>query len=130
MDDAQFEARNILDPLFHLGKRRTRLRLARRHILALRIIDHDDGHVAEIFPVFLNCRGIGKRDENGRQRQEAPQAAARTAPEADRQQDKCQAGRGRQERPGQERRELQAKGADAHCPSLSKIAGTWTWSDL
>ncbi len=72
MDDPQFQAGNVLDPLFHLGQGSRRLRLAWRHVLALRIVDHDDGDIAQIVAVFLHGGGVRQGAENRCQRQQAP----------------------------------------------------------
>src|SRR5215469_2989920 len=126
----KIEPGNRLDALLDLGQGRGRLRAARRHVLARGIVDHDHRDVVQIFAVLADGGGIGERGQEGDAGEEAPEAAARPAQEGHRQEQECQDPAGQQQGPGQERRELDAEGAEGHWPSRSRIAGTCTWSDL
>ena len=130
MDDAKLQPGDRLDALLDLGQSGGGLLAPRRDVLALEIVDHDHGDIVQIFAVLADGRGIGQGRQQRGAGDEAPEAAARPAPEGDRQQDHRQDSARHQQGPGQQRREFDAEGAEAHWPSLSRIAGTCTWSDL
>src|SRR5580658_4591045 len=97
---------------------------------ARRIVDDDHGDVMLRLALLLDQRGVGEDDQEHDERGEAPGEAARPAPQAEGENENRQHGKGDDRRPGQERRGGDAVAGDRHWPSLSRMAGTCTWSVL
>ena len=85
---------------------------------------HDVGERAA---VLLPPGGAGKGGEDHGGGQPAQGPARKPAPDGKGDARQRQRGQRGDQRPGQERREDHRSG---HWPSLSRSAGTWTWSDL
>ena len=90
------------------------------------VIDHHHD-IGERCAVLLLIDGARKRGEDHQTGDPAQRPARQATPERERTEDRDTGGKHRQNRPREQRRE--EDGAD-HCPSLSRSAGTWTWSDL
>ncbi len=128
MDDAHVEVFQPRELLRQVGERRVGERAPVADAHARRIIDHDGGDIALRLALFLDQRGIDQDDDERGQGQEPPQDAARAPRRAERERNDRERGEGGHGPPRQERREGEREAA--HCPSLSRIAGTCTWSLL
>ncbi len=95
---------------------------------ARRIVHHHGGDVALRLALLFDERGIDQDEDERGQCQEPPHYAARAPHRAERQGKRGERGKGDHRPPRQERRERDRE--PVHCPSLSRIAGTCTWSLL
>src|SRR6185437_4894308 len=94
------------------------------------VIDDDGGHVMLRLALLLDQRRVDQDEQQQREAQRAPDQPARTAPGTEGKRDRRKRGESRDRSPGQQWRKGEAVAGDGHCPSLSRMAGTCTWSDL
>ena len=126
-DDPQLQIVETRKRRAHGVQRRFALRRAPAHRLAVRLVDHDHGHVGPGLAVLAHRARIDQSQhqngQGGGAQRHAPPAAHGGDGEKHRRRNPEQGDGG----PGEKRGEAEAV---AHCVSLFRIAGRWTWSDL
>ncbi len=103
-------------------------RCAASTFLAEGPVDHRDGDVGQSFALLVTDGRVGECSKEDGERNGAEQGAARARQGEGRDQGDAKRAQDGQHRPGQNRVEGDAPAV--HCPSLSRRAGTCTWSAL
>jgi hypothetical protein len=125
--DAKFGVRHLRDLGLNRGHRRLGLGAAVRQALACAVVDDKDHDVRQVLPFFFLQGRIGQCYQKRSQGERAKPPAGQTAPQGEADKKHRNDARRDKQRPRDQRREDHGC---VHCPSLSRRAGTWTWSDL